>query len=125
SGTSGRLGILDASECPPTFGVKQGMVNGIIAGGDAAIRQAQEYAEDNMEAAWKDLLNQQITEKDFVVGISASGTTPYVLGGLASCRKNNIATGCIVCNIESEIAALSDFPIEIVVGPEFLTGSTR
>ena len=125
SGTSGRLGILDASECPPTFGVPQGMVIGIIAGGDAAIRQAQEGAEDDMDAAWNDLQNQHITEKDFVVGISASGTTPYVLGGLASCRKNNIATGCIVCNTESEIATVSDFPIEIVVGPEFLTGSTR
>ncbi|RYD75668.1 MAG: N-acetylmuramic acid 6-phosphate etherase [Sphingobacteriales bacterium] len=125
SGTSGRLGILDASECLPTFGVKQGMVIGIIAGGDAAIRQAQEGAEDDMEAAWKDLQEHEITDKDFVVGISASGTTPYVLGGLASCRKNNIQTGCIVCNSESETAQLSDFPIEIVVGPEFLTGSTR
>ena len=125
SGTSGRLGILDASECPPTFGVPHGMVIGIIAGGDAAIRQAQEGAEDDMKAALKDLQEHNISAMDVVVGISASGTTPYVLGGLADCRRLGIATGCIVCNEESDIALVSDYPVEVVVGPEFLTGSTR
>src|SRR5688500_4613388 len=98
SGTSGRLGILDASECPPTFGVSQGMVIGIIAGGDAAIRQAQEGAEDDMKAALRDLREYNISTMDIVVGVSASGTTPYVLGGLANCRRLGIATGCVVCN---------------------------
>jgi len=125
SGTSGRLGIVDASECPPTFGVGDDMVIGIIAGGDAAIRKAQEGAEDNMDAAWLDLQKQEISEKDFVVGISASGTTPYVLGGLKVCREEGILTGCIVCNTESPIAGFADYPVEVVVGPEFVTGSTR
>lgn len=125
SGTSGRLGILDASECPPTFGVQHGMVIGIIAGGDAAIRRAQEGAEDDMKAALRDLQEYDVSAMDIVVGISASGTTPYVLGGLADCRRLGIATGCIVCNEASDIALVSDYPIEVVVGPEFLTGSTR
>jgi N-acetylmuramic acid 6-phosphate etherase len=125
SGTSGRLGILDASECPPTFGVPQGMVIGLIAGGDAAIRQAQEGAEDDMSAALRDLQEYGVSAMDVVVGISASGTTPYVLGGLADCRRLGIKTGCIVCNEESDIALVSDYAIEVVVGPEFLTGSTR
>lgn len=125
SGTSGRLGILDASECPPTFGVPQGMVIGLIAGGDAAIRQAQEGAEDDMKAALRDLQEHSVSHMDVVVGISASGTTPYVLGGLADCRRLGITTGCIVCNEESDIALVSDYPVEVVVGPEFLTGSTR
>lgn len=125
SGTSGRLGILDASECPPTYGVSFDLVIGIIAGGDAAIRKAQEGAEDDMKQAWEDLKKFNITDKDFVIGISASGTTPYVLGGLKACRENRIATGCITCNMHSPMAALSDFPIEVIVGPEFVTGSTR
>lgn len=125
SGTSGRLGVVDASECPPTFGVDFGLVNGIIAGGEAAIRRAQEGAEDNMQQAWKDLDNYNINSSDFVVGISASGSTPYVLGGLHDCRINNVTTGCIVCNSESEIAAVCDFPVEVITGPEFVTGSTR
>jgi len=125
SGTSGRLGIVDASECPPTFGVGFDVVTGIIAGGDAAIRRAQEGAEDNLGAAWKDLGQAGISAKDFVIGLSASGTTPYVVGGLYSCKENGIATGCIVCNPESEIAAISDYPVEVVTGPEFVTGSTR
>jgi N-acetylmuramic acid 6-phosphate etherase len=125
SGTSGRLGIVDASECPPTFGVKDTLVQGIIAGGDAAIRKAQEGAEDDLEAAGKDLSGKNISAHDFVVGISASGTTPYVLGGLKWCRQNHISTGCIVCNPESPIAVMADFPVEVIVGPEFVTGSTR
>jgi N-acetylmuramic acid 6-phosphate etherase len=125
SGTSGRLGIVDASECPPTFGVNFGLVIGIIAGGDAAIRKAQEGAEDNMDAAWKDLQDHNVTSKDVVVGISASGTTPYVLGGLRDCRRNGVATGCIVCNHQSPIAGFADYPVEVIVGPEFVTGSTR
>jgi len=125
SGTSGRLGVVDASECPPTFGVGHDMIIGLIAGGDAAIRKAQEGAEDNLDAAWDDLIAHNISSKDFVVGISASGTTPYVLGGLKECRGNNIQTGCIVCNTESPIAGFADYPVEVVVGPEFVTGSTR
>jgi N-acetylmuramic acid 6-phosphate etherase len=125
SGTSGRLGILDASECPPTFGVPDYLVNGIIAGGDSAIRKAQEGAEDNMEAAWLDLKKYSISENDIVIGISASGTTPYVLGGLRDCLTNHISTGAIVCNNESPIAEIADYPVEIITGPEFVTGSTR
>ena len=125
SGTSGRLGIVDASECPPTFGVDFEKVIGIIAGGDAAIRMAQEGAEDNMSQAWLDLENYNISHKDFVIGISASGTTPYVLGGLKSCKQNGIGTACICCNDSSGIAAMADYPIEVVTGPEFVTGSTR
>jgi N-acetylmuramic acid 6-phosphate etherase len=125
SGTSGRLGIVDASECPPTFGVSKNMVVGIIAGGDSAIRASVESAEDNMSQAWKDLKSHNITKKDVVVGISASGTTPYVIGGLKDCQKHNIYTGCITCNKNMPILKVSDSPIVLLVGPEFVTGSTR
>lgn len=125
AGTSGRLGIVDASECPPTYGVPHGLVVGIIAGGDTAIRTAVEFAEDDTEQGFKDLLEFNISAKDAVVGISASGRTPYVAGALKKCRENGIATGCIVCNAGSEIAALSDAPVEVITGPEFVTGSTR
>ncbi|RAU81503.1 N-acetylmuramic acid 6-phosphate etherase [Pontibacter arcticus] len=125
AGTSGRLGIVDASECPPTYGVPHGMVIGIIAGGDTAIRKAVEFAEDDAEQAWKDLQEHNITAKDIVVGIAASGRTPYVIGGLEASRAKGIATGCIVCNPNSAVAAAADFPVEVVTGPEFVTGSTR
>jgi len=125
AGTSGRLGIVDASECPPTFGVPFDLVNGIIAGGDSAIRKAVEFAEDDTEQAWKDLIAQNIQEQDVVVGIAASGTTPYVLGGLEKCHENNITTGCITCNEGSPLALLAQYPIVVVVGPEFVTGSSR
>lgn len=125
AGTSGRLGIVDASECPPTFGVPQGMVIGIIAGGDKAIRKAIEFAEDDREQGWKDLASFQITEKDIVVGIAASGTTPYVLGALETAKKNGILTGGISCNPNSPLSQLADIAITPVVGPEFVTGSTR
>jgi len=125
AGTSGRLGILDASECPPTFGVSHNKVIGLIAGGDSAIRKAVENAEDNFLAAWEDLKKHNINAKDFVVGIAASGSTPYVIGGLENCQKNNVSTGCITCNKSSPIVSFSDYPIEVVVGPEFVTGSTR
>lgn len=125
AGTSGRLGIVDASECPPTFGVPFDLVIGIIAGGDTAIRRAVEFAEDDKEQAWKDLSEHQINEKDIVIGIAASGTTPYVIGGLQKCNENGIATGCIVCNAGSPIAAVAQFPVEVVTGPEFVTGSSR
>lgn len=125
AGTSGRLGIVDASECPPTFGVPFDLVIGIIAGGDTAIRKAVEFAEDDKEQAWKDLQEWNITEKDFVIGIAASGTTPYVIGGLQKCNENNIATGSISCNAGSPLSQTSNFPIDVVVGPEFVTGSSR
>ena len=125
AGTSGRLGILDASECPPTFGVSHDLVNGIIAGGDSAIRKAVENAEDSTTQAWIDLQNHQISDKDVVIGIAASGTTPYVLSGLEHCNENNILTGCITCNQNSPLSLASKFPIEVVVGPEFVTGSSR
>ena len=125
SGTSGRLGILDASECPPTFGVKNNIVIGLIAGGDVAIRNATEYAEDNLKSGWKDLKNHHITTKDIVIGISASGTTPYVLGALQKCKKNKIITGSITCNKTSPISKISNYDIKLILGPEFLTGSTR
>jgi N-acetylmuramic acid 6-phosphate etherase len=125
AGTSGRLGIVDASECPPTFGVPFDLVNGIIAGGDMAIRRAVENAEDNATQAWKDLQEQNITENDVVIGIAASGTTPYVIGGLEACNKNNIITGSISCNAESPLSKTAQFPIDVVVGPEFVTGSSR
>jgi len=125
AGTSGRLGILDASECPPTFGVAYDLVIGIIAGGDTAIRKAVENAEDSTTQAWKDLQAHDITDKDIVVGIAASGTTPYVIGGLEQCNQNNISTGCITCNLGSPLANVSKFPIEVIVGPEFVTGSSR
>ena len=125
AGTSGRLGILDASECPPTFGIEDGRVIGIIAGGDGAIRKAVEFAEDDIQQGWKDLQAHNVCDKDVVIGIAASGSTPYVIGALDACNKNNISTACIVCNSNSAIAKVSKYPIEVVVGPEFVTGSTR
>lgn len=125
SGTSGRLGIVDASECPPTFGVEPGKVIGIIAGGDGAIRTAVERAEDDEEQAWLDLQPFKISDKDCVVGISASGKTPYVKGGLSDCQSNGILTGSIACTANSQIGQVADFAIEVVTGPEFVTGSTR
>ena len=125
AGTSGRLGVLDASECPPTFGVPHGLVVGLIAGGDTAIRKAVENAEDDAEQAWRDLTAYDITDKDIVVGIAASGRTPYVIGGLEQARQHGLATGCIVCNAGSPVAAVAEFPVEVVTGPEFVTGSTR
>jgi N-acetylmuramic acid 6-phosphate etherase len=125
AGTSGRLGVVDASECPPTYGVPHGLVVGLIAGGDSAIRKAVEYAEDDTTQAWKDLQTHDINTRDMVVGIAASGRTPYVLGGLESCRQAGIATGCIVCNAGSPIAQAAQYPVEVVTGPEFVTGSTR
>jgi len=125
AGTSGRLGILDASECPPTYGVEHGMVVGLIAGGDGAIRKAVEYAEDDEEQAWKDLDEFLVNHKDTVIGIAASGRTPYVIGGIKKCKEHGILTGCITCNPDSALAWEADFPIEPIVGPEFVTGSTR
>ena len=125
AGTSGRLGLVDASECPPTFGVPNDLVIGIIAGGHQAMFQAVENAEDNTTQAWKDLMDFNISNQDVVVGIAASGTTPYVIGGLETCRQNQITTGSISCNLNSPVSAHADFPIEVVVGPEFITGSTR
>lgn len=125
AGTSGRLGVVDASECPPTFGVPFDLVNGIIAGGDKAIRRAVENAEDNATQAWIDLENNNIGANDVVIGIAASGTTPYVIGGLETCNQKNILTGCITNNAGSPLALTAQFPIEVVVGPEFVTGSSR
>lgn len=125
AGTSGRLGILDASECPPTFGVPFDLVIGIIAGGDNAIRKAVENAEDNASQAWINLQQHNINENDVVVGIAASGTTPYVIGGLQACNKNNITTGSISCNAGSPLSQTAKFPVEVIVGPEFVTGSSR
>ncbi|MGB3183227.1 MAG: N-acetylmuramic acid 6-phosphate etherase [Cyclobacteriaceae bacterium] len=125
AGTSGRLGIVDASECPPTYGVPHDMVIGLIAGGDVAIRKAVEFAEDDREQAWKDLQEYNLTENDTVVGIAASGRTPYVLGGVEQARKAGLLTGCITCNEGSELAALAEAPVEVITGPEFVTGSTR
>jgi N-acetylmuramic acid 6-phosphate etherase len=125
AGTSGRLGIVDASECPPTFGVPHGLVVGIMAGGDQAIRKAVEFAEDDTKQGWKDLQAHKINAKDFLIGIAASGTTPYVLGALEKAATKGIQTGCIVCSKKSPIAKAVTFPIEVVVGPEFVTGSTR
>lgn len=125
AGTSGRLGILDASECPPTYGIEHGKVIGLIAGGDTAIRKAVEFAEDDVNQGWLDLQLQHINSKDVVVGIAASGSTPYVIGALKACQSNGILTGSITCNANSEVAKLADFPVEVVVGPEFVTGSTR
>jgi N-acetylmuramic acid 6-phosphate etherase len=116
---------LDASECPPTFGISADWVVGLIAGGDTAIRNAVENAEDDKEMAWKDLAKYQINEKDIIIGIAASGTTPYVIHGLRDAQKNGIVTGCITCNLESPLAGAADFPIEVIVGPEFITGSSR
>jgi N-acetylmuramic acid 6-phosphate etherase len=125
AGTSGRLGVLDASEIPPTYGMPFDLIIGVIAGGEEAIRKPVEKAEDDMEQGWLDLLQYSVSDKDVVVGIAASGTTPYVIGVLRESRKRGIITGCIVCNPGSPVAAEADFPIEVVVGPEFVTGSTR
>ncbi len=125
AGTSGRLGIVDASECPPTFGVEHGKVIGLIAGGDGAIRKAVEFAEDDPEGGWRDLQEHKVCEKDVVIGIAASGTTPYVVGALQRCNQNGIVTAAITCNKKSPLAAEATHPIEAVVGPEFVTGSTR
>ncbi len=125
AGTSGRLGILDASECPPTFGVPQGLVVGIIAGGSKAVTSAVEFAEDDPEQGWEDLKTFNANSADFVVGIASSGTTPYVIGALQKCRENGISTGSISCNPGSPLSEYADFPVEVVVGTEFITGSTR
>ncbi|WP_452222986.1 N-acetylmuramic acid 6-phosphate etherase [Lacinutrix chionoecetis] len=125
AGTSGRLGIVDASECPPTFGVPHEMVIGLIAGGDKAIRKAVEFAEDSQKQGWKDLNSRNVSDKDVVVGIAASGTTPYVIEALKKCNKNGITTGCITCNHNSPLSKAAQFPIEVIVGPEFVTGSSR
>jgi N-acetylmuramic acid 6-phosphate etherase len=125
AGTSGRLGILDASECPPTYGVPQGLVIGIIAGGKKAIINSVESAEDNQDQGWKDLQAYDINDADVAIGIASSGTTPYVIGALKKCKENNIVTGSIACNPDSPVSAVADFPVEVIVGPEFVTGSTR
>ena len=125
AGTSGRLGILDASECPPTFGVSHDLVIGLIAGGDTAIRKAVEFAEDNENLGWEDLKKYNISSQDIVIGIAASGTTPYVVGALKRCQQNKITTGCITCNLDTPLSTFSDYSVEVVVGPEFVTGSTR
>jgi len=125
SGTSGRLGVVDASECPPTFGVPHELVIGIIAGGDSAIRKAVEFAEDSKQQGWKDLQEYNVSSNDFVIGIAASGTTPYVIGALEKCNDNNIETGCITCNQGSPLSKIATYPIVVIVGPEFVTGSSR
>ena len=125
AGTSGRLGILDASECPPTFGSDPNQVVGLIAGGNAAVYKAVENAEDSTTQGWQDLLDRKIGPLDIVVGIAASGTTPYVVHALKACQENHIPTGCICCNPNAPITQVADFPIEVVVGPEFITGSSR
>lgn len=125
AGTSGRLGILDASEIPPTYGLPQGLVTGLIAGGEEAIQRPVEQAEDSWEQGWLDLQSHSINDKDVVIGIAASGTTPYVIGALNVARKNGIITGCVTCNAGSPLAQAAEFPVEVVVGPEFVTGSTR
>lgn len=125
AGTSGRLGVVDASECPPTYGVPHGMVIGLMAGGDSAIRKAVEFAEDDNNQGWKDLEEHAIDALDTVIGIAASGTTPYVIGALRTCQEKGILTGCITCNENTPVSAVSDFPIEAVVGAEYVTGSTR
>ena len=125
AGTSGRLGVLDASEIPPTFGVSPGIITGLISGGDTALRNSVEAAEDNPEKAWEELQAFQINASDTVIGIAASGTTPYVVGGVKKARENGLLTGCITCNPDSPLAQASEYPIEAIVGPEFVTGSTR
>lgn len=125
AGTSGRLGIVDASECPPTFGVSQDLVIGIIAGGDQAIRKAVEFAEDNEGLGWEDLKKHHVSELDFVIGITASGKTPYVVGAIKECKSKQIQTACIVCNHDTPLAQEANYPIEIILGSEFITGSTR
>jgi N-acetylmuramic acid 6-phosphate etherase len=125
AGTSGRLAVVDASECPPTYGVPYGLVIAVIAGGDDAITKAIENAEDSNDQGWKDLLEHKVNSKDVVVGIAASGTTPYVISALRECQKRGITTGCITNNPGSPLTDVADFPIEAEVGPEFVTGSTR
>lgn len=125
AGTSGRLGILDASEIPPTFGMPFGLIIGVIAGGEEAIQKPIENAEDDRVRGWLDLQEQNITDKDVVIGIAASGTTPYVLGALEESRKKGIITGCLTCNPGAPVSKVADYPIEVIVGPEFVTGSTR
>ncbi|MBS1564416.1 MAG: N-acetylmuramic acid 6-phosphate etherase [Bacteroidetes bacterium] len=125
AGTSGRLGVLDASECPPTYGVPADMVVGLMAGGDAALRFGIEDQEDDEMGGWKDLQKEKVSPGDVVIGIAASGTTPYVAGALRECRSRGITTGCIVCNPGSPVAAHADYPVEVITGPEFVTGSTR
>jgi N-acetylmuramic acid 6-phosphate etherase len=125
AGTSGRLGIVDASECPPTFGVPHGLMIGLIAGGDRAIRKAVEFAEDNPDGGWNDLKKYKVSQKDVVIGIAASGTTPYVIGAIEKCNTKKILTGAITCNHGSPLAKTAKHPVEVIVGPEFVTGSTR
>lgn len=125
AGTSGRLGVVDASECPPTYGVPHGLVVGLIAGGDSAIRKAVEFAEDDPNQAWEDLREYMINHKDTVIGIAASGRTPYVIGGVKKAKETGLLTGCITCNPDSPLAWEAEYPIEPIVGPEFVTGSTR
>ena len=125
AGTSGRLGVVDASECPPTYGVPFDLVIGLMAGGDGAIRKAVENAEDDAEQAWKDIAPYEPTPTDTVIGIAASGRTPYVIGGLDQARAAGLLTGCVVCNPGSAVAQAAEFPVEVVTGPEFVTGSTR
>ena len=125
AGTSGRLGVLDASELPPTFGISEDWVVGIIAGGNEALRHAVEKAEDNPEQGWRDVLAYRPDADDCVIGIAASGTTPYVIGAVSHAKKNGLLTGCITSNPETPLAAVADYPIETIVGPEFVTGSSR
>lgn len=125
AGTSGRLAIVDASECPPTFGVSPDLVVGIIAGGEKAMTQPVEFAEDSLTQGWEDLQSFQVSEKDAVIGIAASGTTPYVIAALETCKANGIITGSITNNPGSPLSQVADFPVEVAVGPEFITGSTR
>lgn len=125
AGTSGRLGVLDASECPPTFGVPDDWVIGLISGGDTALRKAVENAEDDEAQAWIDLQEYKISSDDVLIGIAASGSTPYVIGGIEDANKNGIITGCITCNLNSKLSKVAQYPIEVVLGSEFVTGSTR
>ena len=125
AGTSGRLGVLDASEIPPTYGMPFDLIIGVIAGGETAIRKPVENAEDDYQQGWLDLQQYEVSDRDLVIGVAASGTTPYVIGALENCRKQGIPTGCIVCNPGSPVAEQADYPVEVVVGPEFVTGSTR
>jgi N-acetylmuramic acid 6-phosphate etherase len=125
AGSGGRLSVLDVIELPTTFGIEKGLVNSILAGGTEHLIKAREEMEDNFSEGWERLTNENVSAKDIVIGISASGTTPFVLGALEACRKNNITTGCIVSNPGSPIAELADFPVEVITGPEFITGSTR